>query len=134
IPPTGLRGVILLAPGLNINGTAVIDGLVAELPPAVPISGGLAGDNGAFACTYVLSPHGIASDKLVLIGFYGERLQFGAGCGGGWSAFGPTRRITRADGSQLFELDGQPALALYKKYLGEYARDLPAAGLLFPFE
>ncbi|HXQ39425.1 MAG TPA: FIST C-terminal domain-containing protein, partial [Anaerolineales bacterium] len=26
----------------------------------------------------------------------------------------------------------QPALALYKKYLGEYAKDLPASGLLFP--
>ena len=134
IPGTGLRGVVMLAPGLNINGTAVIDGLAAELPSGVSIAGGLAGDNGAFACTNVMSPSGIASDKLVLIGFYGERVQWGAGSGGGWSAFGPTRRITRAEGSRLFELDGQPALALYKKYLGEYARDLPAAGLLFPFE
>src|SRR5690606_36940723 len=117
IPQAGLRGVVLLAPGLDINGTAVIEGLTAALPAGVPIAGGLAGDNGAFARTYVMSPSGIASDKLVLIGFYGESVQFGAGCGGGWSAFGPTRKITRAEGSQLFELDGQPALALYKKYL-----------------
>lgn len=32
----------------------------------------------------------------------------------------------------LYELDGRSALELYKKYLGEYADGLPAAGLLFP--
>ena len=32
----------------------------------------------------------------------------------------------------LYELDGQPALALYKRYLGEHATGLPATGLLFP--
>lgn len=32
----------------------------------------------------------------------------------------------------LYEFDGRPALALYKEYLGEYARGLPASGLLFP--
>jgi hypothetical protein len=40
--------------------------------------------------------------------------------------------ITRSTANVLYELDGQPALALYRKYLGEYARDLPASGLLFP--
>src|SRR5262249_44228980 len=32
----------------------------------------------------------------------------------------------------LFELDGAPALELYKKYLGDRAAGLPATGLLFP--
>jgi hypothetical protein len=32
----------------------------------------------------------------------------------------------------LYERDGQSALALYKRYLGEHAKDLPASGLLFP--
>jgi hypothetical protein len=32
----------------------------------------------------------------------------------------------------LFELDSQPALDLYKKYLGDRAAELPASGLLFP--
>jgi hypothetical protein len=33
----------------------------------------------------------------------------------------------------LYELDGEPALAVYKRYLGEHAKGLPASGLLFPF-
>jgi hypothetical protein len=32
----------------------------------------------------------------------------------------------------LFELDGQPALELYKRYLGDHASHLPSSGLLFP--
>jgi len=32
----------------------------------------------------------------------------------------------------LYELDGKPALDLYKEYLGERASGLPATGLLFP--
>ncbi len=32
----------------------------------------------------------------------------------------------------MYELDGHSALGLYKKYLGEHAKGLPATGLLFP--
>ena len=32
----------------------------------------------------------------------------------------------------LYELDGRPALALYKEYLGDRASGLPATALLFP--
>jgi hypothetical protein len=40
--------------------------------------------------------------------------------------------VTRAVGNVLYELDGKPALALYKAYLGELARGLPATALRFP--
>ncbi|WP_456448671.1 FIST signal transduction protein, partial [Thiolapillus sp.] len=42
------------------------------------------------------------------------------------------RLVTGSQDNVLYELDGQPALKLYKKYLGERSRDLPASGLLFP--
>jgi hypothetical protein len=33
----------------------------------------------------------------------------------------------------LYEINGEPALEVYKRYLGHQASDLPASGLLFPF-
>ena len=54
------------------------------------------------------------------------------GCDGGWSDFGPERRITRSEGNVLYELDGKPALDLYKTYLGDRAAGLPGTALLFP--
>jgi hypothetical protein len=51
---------------------------------------------------------------------------------GGWDSFGPERVVTRSKDNVLYELDGQSALELYKKYLGEHAQGLPATGLLYP--
>jgi len=69
---------------------------------------------------------------IVALGFYGEALKIGSGCYGGWSEFGTQRLITKSKANVLYELDGQPALDLYKNYLGEYAVDLPNSGLRFP--
>ena len=69
---------------------------------------------------------------ITAVGFYGKRLRITHGSRGGWDAFGPERRVTRAEGNVLYELDGKPALVLYKDYLGERASGLPATALLFP--
>jgi hypothetical protein len=130
----GLRAVFVLGPGVQINGSALLDGLKAALPAGTLISGGLAGDNGAFACTHTLGPQGVAERQVVALALYGERLVLGNAAFGGWQAFGPARRVTRSAGNVLYELDGRRALDVYKLYLGDYARQLPASGLLFPFE
>lgn len=129
-----LRAVLVFGKGVDINGSALIGGIVGAVGETVPVSGGLAGDGGAFVSTLTLGPDGVAADTVVAVGFHGSALRLGHGSFGGWQPFGPPRKVTRADGNILYELDGQPALSLYKDYLGEYARDLPASGLLFPFE
>jgi hypothetical protein len=134
LPADGLAGVFVLGKGVAINGSALIDGMVAKLGTAVPVSGGLAGDNGAFQRTLVLSNRAVHDSRAVAVGFYGDRVRLNHGSFGGWQPFGPTRKVTKASGNILFELDGEPALNIYKRYLGDYAKDLPASGLLFPFE
>ena len=129
----GLRAILVFGQGVNINGSAMLAGLTEVVGIEVPIMGGLAGDGGAFAQTWVLDDAGVSSDRLVCIGLYGERLIISHGSFGGWSPFGPARKVTRCRSNVLLELDGQPALAVYKRYLGEHAKSLPASGLLFPF-
>lgn len=130
----GLAGVLLFAPGVGVNGSALIDGLSSRLPAGVPVSGGLAGDGGAFQRTMVLGPSGVSDSRAVAVGLYGGSLHLGLGSVGGWEPFGPARKVTKATGNLLLQLDGELALNVYKRYLGDYARDLPASGLLFPFE
>lgn len=133
LPQEGLRAVLVLGQGVAINGSAVIEGLASVLDSGVTITGGLAGDGGAFQQTWVLDDAGVSSDRLVAVGLYGDKLLFSHGSFGGWSPFGPARKVTRAVSNVLYELDGESALAVYKKYLGEHAKQLPASGLLFPF-
>lgn len=129
-----LAGVLLFGKGLGLNGSALIEGVMAAVGGSVPVSGGLAGDGGAFKQTLTVTPSGIDPDRVVAVGLYGDALRIGHGSYGGWSPFGPARKVTRCAGNILHELDGIPALNLYRDYLGEYAKDLPASGLLFPFE
>lgn len=131
---TGLRAVLLFGRGVDINGSALIDGLVSGIGADVPITGGLAGDDGAFTETWVMGPSGVSTTGVVAIGLYGDGLILSHGSYGGWEPYGPARKVTRCDGNLLYELDGEPALNLYKAYLGDYASGLPASGLLFPFE
>lgn len=133
-PSLPLSAIWIMAPGLDINGSALINGLADVIGYEVPISGGLAGDDGAFLKTETLSDHGLDSRTVVAVGFYGSRLCFSRGSAGGWRSFGPRRQVTRSQDNVLYELDGQPALEIYRRYLGDYAKDLPASGLLFPFE
>ena len=129
----GLRAVLIFGQGVNINGSGVLAGMTEVIGTQIPITGGLAGDGGAFAQTWVLDAQGVSADRLSAIGLYGEALTFSHGSFGGWSPFGPARKVTRSVNNVLFELDGEPALEVYKRYLGEHAKGLPASGLLFPF-
>ena len=133
LPRDGLRAVLVFGQGVQINGSALLTGMTSILGDELPVTGGLAGDGGAFQQTWVLDQAGAGSETIVALGLYGENLLFCHGSFGGWSPFGPARKVTRSAGNILYELDGQPALDVYKRYLGEHARDLPASGLLFPF-
>ena len=66
-----LRHVLVLGQGVQINGSALIEGLTRSLPPQVVLSGGLAGDGGAFTRTWTLSGQGVSDRQIVAIGFYG---------------------------------------------------------------
>lgn len=131
---TAVHTVIVFGQGVQINGSALINGLREALPPQVAVSGGLAGDGGDFQRTFTLSNDGASERQIVALGFASPQLRFRHGCFHGWRPFGPVRRVTRSAGNVLYELDGQPALEVYKRYLGEYASGLPGSGLLFPFQ
>ncbi len=127
-----LAGVFVLSDGLRVNGTQLVRGLNDVLPPNVVVTGGLAGDGARFQSTWTLQ-HGLPAAGIVTaIGLYGAAVHIGHGSKGGWDIFGPERKVTRSQGNVLYELDGKPALDLYKDYLGERASGLPATGLLFP--
>jgi hypothetical protein len=127
-----LAGIIVLSDGLLVNGSELAEGLAEAVPLGVPIAGGMAGDDDRFEETLVSANCSPARGVVGAVGLYGDGLAIRTGYGGGWTVFGPRRRITRADRNVLRELDGQPALALYEAYLGPDAHALPGSGLRFP--
>lgn len=131
-PRDGLVHVFVLSDGLQVNGSDLVRGLSSKLPSGVSITGGLSGDGDRFEQTLIVLDGKPRSEAVGALGLYGAGLKVGYASLGGWDPFGPERLITRSDGNVLYELDGRSALDLYKQYLGEHAKGLPATGLLFP--
>ncbi|NUQ77815.1 MAG: FIST C-terminal domain-containing protein, partial [Polyangiaceae bacterium] len=129
-----LASVFVLSDGLRVNGSELVKGLSSGLPPKVVVTGGLAADGSDFKQTWVLSGADPLSGEVVAVGLYGRRVRIGHGSQGGWDIFGPRRTITRSKDNILYEIDGKPALQIYKEYLGEKAAELPSSGLLFPLQ
>ena len=129
-----LKAIFLLSDGTRVNGSELVRGIRSCVGNQVVITGGLAGDGARFGTTYVgLNGHP-APGRVAAVGFYGDAIEIGHGSAGGWDVFGPERRITRSKGNVLYELDGKPALDLYKHYLGDAAKGLPGSALLFPLK
>lgn len=127
-----LRFIFVLSDGLKVNGTQLVEGITGRVRKGVILTGGLAGDGADFRETGVGVDALPETGVIAAIGFYGDKLQVSYGTAGGWVKFGPTRLITRSKGNVLYELDGKNALELYKKYLGEEAKNLPGSGQFFP--
>jgi len=127
----GLVHALVFSDGLKVNGTALVAGLLESLPENVSVTGGLVGDGADFKRTLVGIDSPPEEGKIGLIGLYGG-IKIGYGSLGGWDPFGVERTITKSKGNILYELDGKPALNLYREYLGEQAAGLPGTGLLFP--
>jgi hypothetical protein len=129
-----LKTVFLLSDGTRVNGSDLIRGIRACTGNDVVITGGLAGDGPRFGTTYVGLNSLPEPGRIAAVGFYGSAIDVGHGSAGGWDVFGPERRITRSKDNVLYELDGKPALDLYKHYLGDDAERLPGSALLFPLK
>ena len=129
-----LKTIFVLSDGTRVNGSELIRGVRAHAGNKVVITGGLAGDGPRFGTTYVGLNDAPAPGRVAAVGFYGDAIAVGHGSAGGWDVFGPERQITRSKGNVLYELNGKPALDLYKHYLGDDAKGLPGSALLFPLK
>lgn len=129
---TTLRTVLLISDGLHVNGSELISGFQSILGD-IPIIGGLAGDGGAFSKTLQLFNDSISDSMVIAVGLYGDALVTASGALGGWKPYGPPRKVTKSIKNVVYELDGKPALPLYKMYIGAaFSKDLPGSGLKFP--
>ena len=123
--------VQIFSDGLTGNGCALLRGIADVLGDHVPVSGGAAGDNGEFRETFQFSNGRIHRDAVCAIGFYGD-LRLGTSVSSGWVPIGLAKQVTKARGGVVYELNGEPALNVYQRFLGQHAQKLPAIGVEYP--
>ena len=134
LPQEDLVHSFVLSDGLLVNGTELAASINQYLPEHVTVTGGLSGDGTDFAKTLVGVNKAPEGQHVALIGFYGKDLQVGYAARGGWHPTENTYTITKAKGNVLYELNGERALDVYKRLLGEQVKELPGSALLFPLQ
>lgn len=127
-----LKHVFIISDGSFINGSQLTLGMNSVYGDELSITGGLCGDGSRFEKTLSSFNSNPKTGEIVAIGFYGNSFEVSFSIHGGWTPFGPERTVTSSKHNVLYKLDGQPALDLYKKYLGEKSKQLPGAALLYP--
>ncbi len=129
-----LKYAFILSEGSFINGSELTKGLNSTAKNDLLITGGLCGDNSRFEKTLASYNENPKPGEVIAIGFYGDTIDVSFSIHGGWTPFGPERIVTKSSSNILYELDNQPALDLYKRYLGEESKNLPSSALLYPLE
>ncbi len=118
---------------LSINADQLLIGMKEVLNKRVWISWALAGAGLPIQPAYVsLNWVAIEESRVVLIGFYWDAIKVWDASFWWWNIFGIERKITKSSGSTIYEIDGEPILDLYKRYLWEKSKWLPWTGIMFP--
>jgi hypothetical protein len=121
----------IFSDGLSGNADQILQGIKTRLGDHIKIAGGTAGDGAMFKQTYQYHNDRVLSDSLVGVAFEGD-FHFATGVGCGWFPVGLSKEVTKAVDNVVYELDGQPALQVYEKFLGKHARSLPTVGVEYP--
>jgi hypothetical protein len=133
-PEEGLKYILVISEGSFINGSQLAIGMNSVTKDNTLITGGLCGDAARFKITLSSYNENPKSGEIIAIGLYGETLEVSFATNGGWTPFGPERMVTKSIDNVLYEIDGKPALDLYKTYLGEKSKELPGSALLYPLK
>ncbi|WP_404305762.1 FIST signal transduction protein [Neorhodopirellula lusitana] len=127
-----LSGVLLFADGLLTEATDFVRGIQDVLPSNIPIAGGMASDH-RMEHTWVYRDGQPVNGMACAIGLVGEKVELACATGGGWKMIGEERTATRTSHKTIFEIDGRPALDVYKEHIGQEAiAGLPQSVIRFP--
>jgi len=127
-----VRCIICFADGLR-HSSGFIEALREQCRAGVPIGGGMAGDLFRFEHTYTIYQGLVFEGGAVGVALSGDALEVFQDYNLGWRPVGSEMTITRAEGNRVYEIDGQPAVDMYKTVLGEeVAKNLPHSAIGFP--
>lgn len=117
---------VAMPEGIGPNISDIVGGLRAALGEDFPIVGGASGDQLRFSGTRQFCNTEVASDSVVILLMSGP-LVHSCGVATGYTALGNRHKVTKAEGSTIHEIDGKPAINLYKEYVQAQSVHFPLA-------
>lgn len=110
--------IMLMGPGLDVDGDALVDGVEAVFGTSIPIMGALGGFGGTAPRTPVFYNDQIITHGLILIGIAAPGLELVQISHHGSLPQPDQFTVTKAEGVRVDELDGKPAWPTLMSNLG----------------
>lgn len=110
--------VITFASGLSTDGETLVESITTGAERALPLFGGLAGDDLAMEQTSVFSSEYTSDEGLMALVLDGSHYEVEGVATSGWQPVGIEKTVTHAEGNTVYTLDDEPALQVYEKYFG----------------
>jgi hypothetical protein len=104
--------------GLMADGDQIIKGIVDTMGRQVPLFGGLAGNDQLPQETVVFDSSQVLSNGACVLAFNQAAIELRGVAVSGWMGIGTTKTVTKSRGNLVFEIDNQPVLDIYQRYLG----------------
>ena len=109
-------GLFLFPDGMTFNYDAFVAGASAAAKRPLPIYGGTAGDNWTFTGTYQYFGDRVIKDGIVAGLLHGKG-RIVSNVTHGCVPIGTARKITKAQGGAIFEIDGKPIFDVLAEYV-----------------
>lgn len=120
LSPAASRQNLALVFADGLTGPLAMDTAIqsaaAVLGPLCPLFGGAAGDNLNYGHTVLFANERILSDALVAA-LISSAAPIGVGVRHGWCPASRRMAVTRSNGNLLYEIDGRPAIEIYRELL-----------------
>ena len=112
--------LFIFSDALSGNGTELVRGVFEILGAGYPLVGGAAADDMNFKKTSQYCDDRVLNDAAVGLLIRGN-IKSVVAAGHGWHPIGIGKKVTRAKGTTVYELDGKPAFSIYEEYFGDQA-------------
>ncbi len=115
-------GCLIFADHLNALNASFILGIQEVLGNSSPLAGAIASDDFKFQKTSLMYQKQILNQGILGLLICATKVSIGNAHG--FKPLGKPRTITRAENNVIMQIDGQPAINIYKEYLGKEAEVL----------
>ncbi len=100
-------------------GPTLIHTLENTIGKDVNIFGGMAGADGTLTGTFVFTSDQSTDEGFVILVLDNDKIDVCGMAISGWKPLGKVRTVTKSEENWVYGIDGQPALEMYLRYLGQ---------------
>jgi hypothetical protein len=111
-------GILIYTSDFSINFTTILKRFTDEFGMDVNMFGAIAGNDVGIAEGFVFTNQRKSKKGIMALAFNSDKLEMKGDAFSGWKSVGTIKTVTKSSNTEIFEIDGKPAIDITMKYSG----------------